>query len=395
MALPSIASFYLFLAYLGHMLDLMMFSVVKWVWAKFFVLKPESSLRGCKLACWFAPFALSACNILDLLDHISFILWFYFLILWFYLVLRRVLPGSHLVLRRVFFHTHKAGFFKSIVQFKLMKLMKLWGNYGGQVWHHVTAPSTTFPIVMRWFLIQIAQNIGNVVTTDQIVRTNGAPLLAGLASCWCTHARRRRCRWAAMSSRTSELGRRGEPPLVCKLLSVLTPFPLFYAICKRNHRIIKENVVEGTCAAMSSRTRFSKSNIAPLFFKMAQNLDLRCVLVSAPWVLGPKHVSIRPHYCRFMIGHSLGRMESRIKKFTPHCVCRYLDSVYLLVMSYSTVGPSITHYFIILYFAYAWLGARTSRGFIKDTFWPVNHTLININVQFKLNIKCVAPPFSK
>ena len=31
--------------------------------------------------------------------------------------------------------------------------------------------------------------------------------------------------------------------------------------------------------------------IAPLFFKMAQNLDLRCVLVPAPWVLGPKHVS--------------------------------------------------------------------------------------------------------
>ena len=31
--------------------------------------------------------------------------------------------------------------------------------------------------------------------------------------------------------------------------------------------------------------------IAPLFFKMAQNLDLRCVLVPAPWMLGPKHVS--------------------------------------------------------------------------------------------------------
>ena len=30
---------------------------------------------------------------------------------------------------------------------------------------------------------------------------------------------------------------------------------------------------------------------APLFFKMAENLDLRCVLVPAPWVLGPKHVS--------------------------------------------------------------------------------------------------------
>ena len=32
-------------------------------------------------------------------------------------------------------------------------------------------------------------------------------------------------------------------------------------------------------------------NIAHLFFKMAENLDLRCVLVPAPWVLGPKHVS--------------------------------------------------------------------------------------------------------
>ena len=29
----------------------------------------------------------------------------------------------------------------------------------------------------------------------------------------------------------------------------------------------------------------------PFLSKMARNLDLRCVLVSAPWVLGPKHVS--------------------------------------------------------------------------------------------------------
>ena len=35
----------------------------------------------------------------------------------------------------------------------------------------------------------------------------------------------------------------------------------------------------------------SNPYLTPLFFKMAQNLDLRCVLVSAPWVLGPKHVS--------------------------------------------------------------------------------------------------------
>ena len=39
------------------------------------------------------------------------------------------------------------------------------------------------------------------------------------------------------------------------------------------------------------RPSISKSYIAPLFVKMAQNLDLRCVLVPAPWVLGPKHVS--------------------------------------------------------------------------------------------------------
>ena len=35
----------------------------------------------------------------------------------------------------------------------------------------------------------------------------------------------------------------------------------------------------------------SNPYIAPLVFKMAQNLDLRCVLVPAPWVLGPKHLS--------------------------------------------------------------------------------------------------------
>ena len=35
----------------------------------------------------------------------------------------------------------------------------------------------------------------------------------------------------------------------------------------------------------------SNSNIALLFVKMAQHLDLGCVLVLAPWVLGAKHVS--------------------------------------------------------------------------------------------------------
>ena len=71
---------------------------------------------------------------------------------------------------------------------------------------------------------------------------------------------------------------------------------------------------------------------------MAQNLDLRCVLISDPGTLGagakirlhtPKAVAYheQPHYCRFMIGHSLGRMESRMKKFTPHRICRPVSSL--------------------------------------------------------------------
>ena len=77
----------------------------------------------------------------------------------------------------------------------------------------------------------------------------------------------------------------------------------------------------------------SHITIAPPFFKPAQNLDLRCSLISDPGTLGagaktrlhtPKAVTYhgQPHYCRFMIGHSLGRMESRIKKFTPRCIYR-------------------------------------------------------------------------
>ena len=48
-------------------------------------------------------------------------------------------------------------------------------------------------------------------------------------------------------------------------------------------------------ANMHALKYLSQSNaisyITPLVFKMAQNPDLRCFLVPAPWVLGPKHVS--------------------------------------------------------------------------------------------------------
>ena len=36
-----------------------------------------------------------------------------------------------------------------------------------------TALTPTFPIIMRWFLIQIAYNNGNVVQTDKVAQTNG------------------------------------------------------------------------------------------------------------------------------------------------------------------------------------------------------------------------------
>ena len=78
---------------------------------------------------------------------------------------------------------------------------------------------------------------------------------------------------------------------------------------------------------------------------MQAKLDLRCVLISDPSTLGagaktrlhtPKDVTYREqtHYCRFMIGHSLVRMESRIKKVTPHCVCRPLG---YRALSYATL----------------------------------------------------------
>ena len=58
-------------------------------------------------------------------------------------------------------------------------------------------------------------------------------------------------------------------------------------------------------------------NRAPFFFKMAckQNLDLRCVLISDPGTLG---------------AGAKTRLESRIKNFTPHCVCRSFCSRTLL-----------------------------------------------------------------
>ena len=46
----------------------------------------------------------------------------------------------------------------------------------GKDHNQVTEPPATFPIIILWCLIQIALNIGNVVKTDKMVRTNGAPL---------------------------------------------------------------------------------------------------------------------------------------------------------------------------------------------------------------------------
>ena len=60
------------------------------------------------------------------------------------------------------------------------------------------------------------------------------------------------------------------------------------------------------CSSCLSARQSQILTSRPLFPKMAQNLDLRCVLVSLS-TLG---------------AGAKTRLESRIKKFTPHCVCR-------------------------------------------------------------------------
>ena len=94
--------------------------------------------------------------------------------------------------------------------------------------------------------------------------------------------------------------------------------------------------------------RASQSQILAPRLKMAQNLDLGCVLISDPGTLGagaktrlhtPKSVTYheQPHYCRFMIGLNLVRTESRIKKFTPHCVCRPAAAAARVAVNYYTL----------------------------------------------------------
>ena len=60
---------------------------------------------------------------------------------------------------------------------KLCELMGAQSAPGSPAWKRRIiikgVPPTTFPIIMRWFLIQIAYNTGNVAKTDKVVRTNG------------------------------------------------------------------------------------------------------------------------------------------------------------------------------------------------------------------------------
>ena len=69
----------------------------------------------------------------------------------------------------------------------LLKLMKLCGITGSKIMETLlkltklcdlmgrrAACSATFPVIIRWFLIQIAYNIGDVVNTDDVMRYNGA-----------------------------------------------------------------------------------------------------------------------------------------------------------------------------------------------------------------------------
>ena len=77
----------------------------------------------------------------------------------------------------------------------------------------------------------------------------------------------------------------------------------------------------------------------PLFVKMAKSGFGMCFDIGSRHLGAgaktrlhtPKAVAYheQPHYCRFRIGHSFGRMESRIKKFTPPCVCRHTQRTWI------------------------------------------------------------------
>ena len=60
-----------------------------------------------------------------------------------------------------------------------------------------------------------------------------------------------------------------------------------------------------------------------------QNLDLRCVLISDPGTLG---------------AGAKARLESRIKEFTPHCVCRASTAPFACFSTYIiiTINPLLT-----------------------------------------------------
>ena len=90
------------------------------------------------------------------------------------------------------------------------------------------------------------------------------------------------------------------PPLVRTTLSALTTFPICYAICMRNHRIIIGNVVClcAMCISSTPHAMARKSHIITwllFFFSKWCVPDSRCGLLPAPSALGPKR-STRRHW---------------------------------------------------------------------------------------------------
>ena len=111
----------------------------------------------------------------------------------------------------------------------------------------------------------------------------------------CTHTCKRisHTRTTSRTSRTSRTrckayhagvaASRGVPPLVRTTSSVLTTFPIFYAICMKNHRIIVGNVVKGSvtwpsvwCACQSAALFILTVSVRRLMFDTMACLHSRC-----------------------------------------------------------------------------------------------------------------------
>ena len=156
----------------------------------------------------------------------------------------------------------------------------------------VTEPPATFPIIILWCLVQIALNIGNVVKTDKMVRNNGAPL-------------------GFLDRNTGELHFKCKTDGVIKAAPVAMGRTVFFGGMDNTFYAVNQ---ETGHLRWKLRTRGYNRGTAPLSPCTYSN-----VTYDVP-------TAGRPNYCRFMIGHCLGRIDISYLLTTFPFICGSLAS---------------------------------------------------------------------